>query len=493
MTLAEGRLRQLDNPSLTEEERTLLRCRMAAEFIHAGQYEAACEALGELWRGVGERPKVEAMSPTAAAEILLQCGKLTGLLGGVRNVSGIQEKAKDLLTEAAREFQSQGNYQKASEAQCELGARYWRLGAHDDARLIMREALNLLTDADVELKAKIHIKRTLVEISENRYQEALNILQEAEPVFESANDALKGKWHGQRAIIYLKLAETGHRADYADSAIIEFTAAIYHYELAKHERHCAGNLNNLAMLLYKLGRYKEAHEQLDRAGFIYTKLKDPGTLAQVDETRARVLLAEGKYREADRMLAGAIQTFERGGESALLADALTLQGVVWARRGAYDESASVLRRAADMAERLGAQSTAGRALLTFVEEHGERRAIPPEEVHEAYLRADRLLEGTQDAEDVGRLRACSQVVMGRLAGVPIHDKNFSFYGAIHELEAKLIEQALEESGGSVVRAARLLGLKHQTFTSMLQSRHQKLLPKRTPRERRLKSIIKKDA
>ena len=187
-----------------------------------------------------------------------------------------------------------------------------------------------------------------------------------------------------------------------------------------------------------------------------------------------------------------IKTFEQGGESALLADALTLQGMVWARRGAFDESAVVLRRAADMAEGLGAQSTAGRALLTFVEEHGERRAIPPEEMYEAYLRADRLLTGTQDAEDVGRLRACSQAVMQRLAGVRIHDKNFSFYGAIHELEAKLIEQALEEAGGSVVRAARLLGLKHQTFTSMLQSRHQKLLSKRTPRERRLKSIIKKD-
>ena len=50
MTLAEERLRQLDNPSLTEEERTLLRCRVAAEFIHAGQYEAAREALGQLWR-----------------------------------------------------------------------------------------------------------------------------------------------------------------------------------------------------------------------------------------------------------------------------------------------------------------------------------------------------------------------------------------------------------------------------------------------------------
>jgi tetratricopeptide (TPR) repeat protein len=247
------------------------------------------------------------------------------------------------------------------------------------------------------------------------------------------------------------------------------------------------------MLFCKLGRYEEAHEQLDHAGFIFTRLKDPGDLAQIDETRARVLLAERRYLEADRVLGGAIQTFERGGESALLADALTLQGVVWARRGAHEESANVMRRAADMAERLGAQSTAGRALLAFVEEHGERRTRAPEEVYEAYLRADRLLAGTQDAEDVTRLRACSQVVMRRLVGMRLHDKNFSFYGAIHELEARLIEQALEEAGGSVVRAARLLGLKHQTFTSMLQSRHQGLLPKRTPRERRLKSIIRKDA
>ncbi len=493
MTLAEERLRQLDNPSLTEEERILLRCGVAAEFIHTGQYEAARESLGELWRGLGERPEVERMPRAVAAEVLLQCGTLTGLLGGAKNVLGVQERAKDLLTEAIHEFQSQGNYRKASEAQCELGARYWRLGAHDDARVLMSDALKPLTDSDVELKAKIHIKRTLVEISEDRYHDALNILKEAEPVFTSATDALKGMWHGQRAIIFLKLAETERRPDYADRAIIEFTAAVYHYELAKHERYCARNLNNLAVLLYKLGRYGEAHEQLDRAGFIYTKLKDPGNLAQVDETRARVLLAERNYREAARVLAGAVQVFEQGGESALLADALTLQGVVWARRGAYEDSAAVLRRAAEMAERLGARSSAGRALLTFLEEHGERRVLAPEEVYEAYLRADRLLEGTQDAEDIARLRACARMIMRRLTGSRIHDKNFSFYGAVHELEARLIEQALEEAGGSVVRAARLLGLKHQTFTSMLSQRHQKLLPKRTPRERRLKSIIRKDA
>ena len=165
--------------------------------------------------------------------------------------------------------------------------------------------------------------------------------------------------------------------------------------------------------------------------------------------------------------------------------------MTWARRGDYDNSVAVLRRAADIAEHLGAQSNAGRALLTFIEEHGERRVIPPEEVYEAHMRADRLLRETQDSEDIARLRVCSRITMRRLAGIRIRDKNFSSYTAVHELETKLIEQALEEAGGSIVQAARLLGLKHQTLTSMLRFRHKKLLPKRTPAEKRLKSIIKK--
>jgi tetratricopeptide (TPR) repeat protein len=127
------------------------------------------------------------------AEVLLQCGTLTGWLGSARIISGAQEHAKDMLSEAERKFRTQGMLSKASEAQYELGMCYWRLGAYDESRLVMQEALKPLTDADLELKAKILIRRTLVDIWENRYHDALNILKEAEPVFESANDALKGK------------------------------------------------------------------------------------------------------------------------------------------------------------------------------------------------------------------------------------------------------------------------------------------------------------
>src|ERR1700750_3304071 len=123
----------------------------------------------------------------------------------------------------------------------------------------------------------------------------------------------------------------------------DFSAAIYHYEEAKHERYCGTNLNNLAFLLYKLGRYREAHEHLYRAQFIFTKLKDPGNLALVDETRARVLVAEKRYRDPEPILGGVMKTFEQGGESALLADALAVQGVVWARLRAHEGSLEIPR------------------------------------------------------------------------------------------------------------------------------------------------------
>ena len=492
MTLADERLRELDNPSLTEDERTRLRCSIAADLMHAGQYEAAREALGELWRGVGERPDVKKLPPATAAEVLLRCGTLTGLLGHARNVAGAQEKAQDLLTEAVRKFQSQGKYQKASEAQCELGACYWRLGAYNEARLMMSEALKSLTDADTELKAKILIRRTLVEISENRYHDALNILKEAEPVFESAGDALKGRWHGQKGLILRRLATAERQAEYFDKAIIEYTAAIYHYEQAGHERYCATNLNNLAFLLYKLGRYKEAHENLDRAQLVLSKLKDTGILAQVNETRARVFLAEGKYREANRVLAGAIQNLEKCRASALLADALTVQGVVWARLGSIESSINILNHAMRMAQDSGALTQAGLAALTLIEEHGAAGRLLESELVKVYRRADELLQGTQDAEDVARLRTCARVAIERLSvsGVKLSDKDFYLPDVVLAYEAKFIREALEAEQGSITRAAKRLGVKHQSLIQILNTRHKDLLRLRTPAKPRRRSVFR---
>jgi tetratricopeptide (TPR) repeat protein len=471
MTLADERLKELDNPALTADERAALRAQVAADLIHRGQYEAAREALGELWRGVGERPNVEGLGEKMAAEVLLQAGVLSGWLGKVK---GVQNAAKDLISESAALFEKLGETKRAADARADLSLCYWREGAYAEARAVL-ESTAALVEENAALKAKTVLCFAVVESSAGRYSDALHLLTESAPLFgEGLSHRLRGIFHNELAIILYFLGKAERRANYTDRAILEYTAAVYHLGLARHERYVGRIENNLAFLLYKLGRYRDAHEHLDRAQMVFTRLRDAGSLAQVDETRARVLVAEQRYRDADRTLAGALKTLEQGDESALLADALTVQGVIWGRLWAFDASINVLRRAAEVAENAGALINAGLAVLTLIEEHGATRRLPPAEVHEAYLRADRLLKDTQDAEDVARLRACALIVMRRLGDTPFHEKNFSLYGVLQDFEAKLIGQALDESGGTVTKAAKLLGLTHQTLISILNTRHKAL-------------------
>ncbi|HWT00036.1 MAG TPA: tetratricopeptide repeat protein [Pyrinomonadaceae bacterium] len=458
-------------------------CTKTSELIYAGQYEAARDELGGLWAGIGERPTVDA-PPQMRAEVLLQCGTLSGWLGSAAQVD-VQGKAKDLLTEALHIFQTLNLKTKAAETQYELGMCHFRRGAYDEARAVLDEALAGLDDA--ELKAKILIRQTIIEIWSGQYYEAWKLLDDARPAFDASSHALKGRWHGQMALILQKLATTQGRIDYADRAIIEFTAAIFHYEEARHERYCAINLNNLAMLLYQLERYEEAHDHLDRAHSFLQKIKDVGLLAQVDETRARVLAAQQNYLEARRVITGVVETFERGGEAALLADALIIKATAQARLGDHEESLHTFRSAIRIAKRAGALSNAGRAAISMIEEHQKR--LSEAEIYRLYEHADQFLAATQDTEDMARLRSCARIVTRKLFG-PELDEYFTLPEVVLEYEARFVEQALVEESGSITRAAQRLSISHQTLSSMLKTRHKKLRSKRKPEMRR-KSIIRK--
>jgi DNA-binding protein Fis len=133
------------------------------------------------------------------------------------------------------------------------------------------------------------------------------------------------------------------------------------------------------------------------------------------------------------------------------------------------------------------------ALLKLIEEQGATYRLPQAEVYELYRRADQFLKETQDDDALARLRVCARVVMRRLAGPEVGREGFTMYEAVHDFEARLIERALEEARGSVTKAARLLGLTHQTLGTILSTRHKGLAGKRTPVRRRLRSVFKKTA
>jgi tetratricopeptide (TPR) repeat protein len=469
--------------SLTELEPSdiLKTCTKTSELIYAGRYEEARNALGDLWGGVGVRPNLNRLPSEVAAEVLLQCGALSGCLGSAQG-KDVQERTRDLLTEALEIFQAYNYQEKVSEARYELGICYWRSGALDEARITLTEALK---GATTEQTGKILIGCAIVEVSSGRYEEARDILNREQSFFESASHALRGRWHGQMGIVWFGMAQG--RIEHLDKAIIEYTAAIYHYEQAGHIRYCGSNQNNLAFLLYKLGRYPEAHEHLDKAQRIFVRLKESGNIAQVKETRARILLAEERYLEARRVIIEVVDALERAGEQALLADALIVKATVQARLGNAEESLKTFRYAIRVGEESGALFSAGLAAVVMIEEHGKHLA--ERKLYHLYRRADRLLAATQDADAIDRLRACARIVISKLYG-PEMDEYFTLPETVLKYEARFIEQALEEERGSISRAAHRLGLSHQTLGAMLNTRHRSLSSKRSPEIKRKKSIIK---
>lgn len=500
MTLTEALLRKLDDPALSRDERAVLRCQIAADFEHRGQYEAARNALAELWQGIGQRPALEELAEHTAAEVLLRVGALSGWLASAAQDEHGQAAAKDLLSESITRFEALGETVKAAAAQGELGYCYWREGAYDEARVIYTDALKKLTAHDDRgLRAKIIIRRVLVESCSGRFNDSLRMLTDASRLFEeSTNDALKGKYHNELGLVLRKLGTSERRPDYIDRAILEYTAASYHFEQAEHTGYRASAENNLGFLLYTIGRFTEAHEHLNRARLLFQSVKDKGRIAQVDDARARVFLAEGRAREAARASRDAVQTLERGGEQSVLAEALTTQGRALSRLGNFSASQDTLCRAADLAEQSGATEDAGQALITLIEEHADR--LDEYELLETYRRADNLLKGTQDAEAITRLRACAgHVIATRLAAVTPRRRrrlsdfwaNFSLIEKVRAYEARYIRQALIDAQGSVTRAARLLGLKHHaTLAAMLEARHKSLTHLRTPVEERRQSITR---
>ena len=401
-----------DESALTEGERVRLRCRLARRLEGAGAYEDARDLLRPFWPRFGERPAAEDLDEEAAAHILLRAGVLTRWIGGDAQLDRAQEVAKDLISESLALFERLGLTESAAEAQTELAECYWREGAVDEARILLKEALARLGDGG-EVKALALLRLALVEDLATRYSEGYRILKENAALFESLeNHTLRASFHNELATVYYHLGSAENRDDYLDRALVEYAAASFHLEQAGHARYRAHVENNIGLFFHVLGRNEEAHEHLDRARELFASLGDRIYAAQVDETRARVLLTQGRSAEAERLVRDAAGVFEGAGQQALLAEALTTRGRALTRLDLFEEARSDFARAEDVAAQAGNTEGAGLAALTLLEELAP--LLGAGELRDAYLRADERLSRTQDPEVYERLRRAARRVLDAL-------------------------------------------------------------------------------
>jgi tetratricopeptide (TPR) repeat protein len=489
---------------VSPEEDALRRCMRSRSYLDAGDYERARDAMGVLWRRAGERPAVEGLSTRAAAEVLLQAGRLTSAIGGARRIEGAQEAAKNLFTEGALLFERLGDPRKVAESRSELGLCYWREGAFDEARAVLRSTLDALGGADGEQRGSTLVRLAVVEFSARRFDAVLELLEEAAPLIEtSESNYLKGCFHNHRAVTFRTLADSRDDAEMRDRSLVEYAAAGYHFEQAGHTRYHAHTENNLAILFNNIGRHDEAHQHLARARTLFAALKDTASVAQCDDTLARILTAEGRLEEAERAAASAVRGLKDGDRQALLAEALTTLGVAQARAGRHEDARLSLAHAAETAEAAGDRAGAGAAALALAEELGEH--LTSGELCEAFARAHDMLSGSRDSATLARLTACARRAVGSLSasgeefaepgllpGTPEERWNgFSLKAEVLRYESDLIGRALRDAEGVVSRAAKLLGFRHhQTFVALLNNRHKEMLHARSPIVPRRRSVVR---
>jgi tetratricopeptide (TPR) repeat protein len=480
---------KLNTSHLTRNEEAMLRCQTALDLKDRGVFESAQEVLRPFWNELGSHPNIKGLHPSVAAEVCICVGILTGWIGSKKEAKDSQEVAKNLITEGITYFESVGDTKKIAAARAEIAYCYWRQGSLDEARIMLNDALQVLT-AEGNTRAKALLKLVTVEWSASRHHVALRLLTENARLFDRvSNYTTRGNYHNESAIILRHLAKSERTDENLQSALGEFEKADHFFKLARNNVYRASVKNNVGLILLNQGRYKDAQKYLTEARRLSTIVRDKTQTAQIDESRAQVLLAEQKFKEAETVARGAVSVLEKSGHQSLLADSLITHGVALARLKKTAQAQFTFQRAIEIAYQVGALNKAGLAALTLVEELDE---LPTEISHAAYNRASEWLVNSQSQEILLRLNTAARKVLLNLRGDVeaeestnnLLNKPCDLQAEVLRYEGALIRQALGKVNGSVTRAAALLGMSYQGLAYVIQSRHKDLLKERSPIRRR---------
>lgn len=396
-------IERIQSSPLTLSEQVQACCTIAREQLEMGDYDAGCAVLKEWWI-VGEWPNQRGLSQSSAAELLLTAGTLTGWVDSTSQIDGGQKGAEQLLSGAVALFDQLGQSKWSAEGRIELGYCYYRQGLFDLARSTLRSSLKDLTEQEVELRGIALVRIASVERHASRLHDALSLLNEASRLIESFTPWTKGRYHLEFATTLKNLGIAEGRNAYFDKALGHYREALTHFEGLGNRRYTAIVENNHGYLLSALKRFGEAQFHLEHARRLFEELGDSVRRSQVDETLAQLYLASGQYELAQRCVSRAVETMETSGEEALLAEALTTQGLVLCKLGRRHEAKPILHRAQRVAERCGDHEGAGKPLLILIEEICDQ--LSNDERREIGARVDQLLANSQQVATRERLGQC---------------------------------------------------------------------------------------
>jgi tetratricopeptide (TPR) repeat protein len=316
------------------------------------------------------------------------------------------------------------------------------------------------------------------------------VLNENEALFRRiTNHTIKGNYHHELAIILRNLATRENRPEYFRRAISEYKEAETHFRLAHNPIFRADLIANVGYLLYKLSRYKEAHKYLNEARRLTVRFKNKASTAQIDDSLAQLLIAEGRLTDAERIARRAVSVLRKGGHFCMMAEALITQGVALARLGRMAHAHFIFRQAIEAAHGVNALNICGLATLSLIEEIQD---LSPETLQAAYRQAREWLANSQSpdiklrlADVAGRVVASINTELSAEEATEILlTEPGGLRAQLEKHERVVIKRALAQVDGRVTHAASLLEMRYQSLAYIIERRHPDLLKTRTPIRRR---------
>lgn len=394
-------------PHLAESDQVEACCATARQRLEVGDYDGGVRVLSRWWR-LGSWPQHSRLTTQASAELLLMAGILSGLIASTKQLPGGQRPAEGLLNGSIALFEQMQQTARASEARIELACCYFWQGLFDLARDVLRSSLGVLTEEQAESRSVALIRLALVEHHAGRLHDALQLLDQASSLVKWERPWIKGRFHLELATTLKDLGLAEGQAQHFQGSLTNYEQALMEFEGLGNRRYIAIVENNLGYLLLTLRRFDDAQIHLKRAINLFEEFGDQVRGAQVEETIAQLHIANSQYDRAHTAIKSALITLEGSSEDALLAEALTTQGLVLCRLDHKQEAKPIIERARRVAERCGDRESAGRALLILIEEMCEQ--LPDDERREIGAQANQLLANSQQQATRERLKKCLEMI-----------------------------------------------------------------------------------
>jgi len=378
--------------NLTAAEDVQVFCTIAREQIDSGNYEAACLVLSRWW-SLGDLPKLAGLPSESCADLLFTAGELAGFVASAKQIPMGQKSGEMLLSGAVAFFEQLGSAGRSAEARIGLAMCYYRQGNFDLARSVLLSVLENLQAEEIELRSLVLIRLACLERHSGRSHDALKRLDEAQYFVEASGPWATGRHHLELGSTYKDLAIAEGDHSLFDRSLTQHLLALYEFEAIGNLRLMAIAENNLAFLKVCAHELDGAVSHLHNAWSLFDQLGDQVRRAQVDDTTARLHLAEGRFTLADEAAGRSVATLEGGDEDALLAEALTTKASVYVKLERYSEAKRLFEMAHGVALRCGDREGSGRALLIMLEEMLAH--LTSEERNDTAERVHRLLSNSQ--------------------------------------------------------------------------------------------------